>query len=58
MARIKVTGYLNLLEDVPQRFIDETDKTGLTSEGYEEILDLDRGMRLGDLEDVQIERVD
>ena len=50
MARLKVTGYLNS-EDFSEDQRDESTRSGLTEETYEEVLD---NTSLFDLEEVEI----
>lgn len=52
--KIKVTGYVDPA-DLPAAFVDLDDRTGLSSRGYEHVTD---DWSVGDLEDVEIERVE
>lgn len=57
MARIKVTGYINV-EDLETHEVDLTDPTGLSAEGYDNVRlgnDERPAYSLSSLEDVEIE---
>lgn len=51
--RIKVTGYLDS-EDLPEEWIDEDSKAGLTEEAYDQAMDILISGQLG-MHDVDIE---
>lgn len=56
MARLKITGYIETDELDPE-YVDPDHPTGLTSEGYDNLIGGEMGLplKLTDLEDVEVE---
>ena len=56
MGRIKVTGYVDT-DDLNSGDVDLTDGTGLSSEGFDNLIAGENGrpLKLTDLDDIQVE---
>lgn len=52
--RIKITGYINVVNLEPEH-IDSSDSTGLSAEGYDQVIN---GYGVSDLQDLETELVD